>query len=112
MSIVLTTLLALNLTSTPALDLTPVRVSDADIRGAVRALNQDDWRDALRFSEAALQDGPRKSVRIAAHANACIAQYHLGDVTAAIAACEAALELAPDHETVQANLTAIRAQAQ
>lgn len=108
MSLLLSAITAMNLAQAPV-ELTPIRVSDSDIRGAVRALRQEDWRNALHFTNEALSGGSRASVRAAAYGNACIAHFHLGDVAEAAAACAEAANLAPDNEVIAANLAAINA---
>jgi len=108
MSLLLSAIAAVNLAQAPV-ELTPVRVSDSNIRGAVRALRQDEWRNALHFTEEALSGGSRTSVRAAAYANACIAHFHLGELDAALAACTEATTLAPSNEVMAANLTAVQA---
>ena len=109
MSLVLTLFAALQVAGAapaqPAADFTPVRVSDSDIRGAVGALQRGRWRTALHFTEKALQ-APRLSVRVAAHANRCIALWELGRHGDALTACETAAELAPENAQARANLAA------
>lgn len=108
MSVFATAILALQLTGAPVQDFTPVRVADSDIRGSVRALNQGDWNTALHFSRAALDNGPRTSVRVAAHANACIALHQLGQIDDAAQSCETALALAPENAVLASNLSAVQ----
>ncbi len=108
MSVFATAVLALQLTGAPVQEFTPVRVADSDIRGSVRALNQGDWDTALHFTRAALEDGSRTSVRAAAHANACIALYQLGQTAQATEACQTALALAPDNTVLASNLSAVQ----
>ena len=108
MSVFATAVLALQLTGAPVQEFTPVRVADSDIRGSVRALNQGDWNTALAFPRQALEGGSRTSVRVAAHANACIALYQLGQTADAAEACQTALALALDNAVLASNLDAAR----
>ena len=103
-------IVGLQLTGAPMADMTPVRVSDADIRGAVRALQQEDWQTALHFTQEALENGARTSVRAAAYANRCIALYKMDQPIQAAEACEAALLLQPNNAVIMANANLSRTQ--
>ena len=90
---------------------TPISTANSDIRGAVRAINSQNWRVALHFAESAMERRGPSFHRAAAAGNACIALSQLGRHEAALEQCEAAVELQPEAAAHQSNLELARARA-
>ena len=90
----------------------PITAASGDIRGAVRAIRQENWRVALHFAEAAMERRGPAFPRAAAAGNACIALSHLGRHEAAVSQCAAAVELEPEVSAHHSNLELARTRAQ
>jgi len=63
----------------------------------IRALRQGDMERAITSLERFLKEPARKSDRVAAHNNLCIAYQFVGDLEAAVKQCSIAIELNPKH---------------
>jgi len=82
-----------------AADATPVfaskTISNSKIRAGISAFEKGDFTKAAFFQRAALKSGLSKSRKTAAFTNLCAAEGALGNLDAAKAACDSALQLAP-----------------
>ncbi len=67
------------------------------LRQGIRALRQGDLERAITSLERFLKEPARKSDRVAAHNNLCIAYQFVGDLEAAVKQCSIAIELNPKH---------------
>ncbi len=69
--------------------------ANANIRGGYNAYARGDYKDAVTFNKRATKKGLRKSRRSIAYANLCASYGQLGDLDAALEACNTAMELSP-----------------
>jgi len=83
-----------------AADVTPAfaskTISNSKIRAGIAAFEKGSFQKAAFFQKAALKSGLSKSRKQAAYTNLCAAEGVLGNLDAAKAACDSALEIAPD----------------